>query len=152
MSTVSRIGTQNNNQAMAWALMATGMFAITAVMAKYGVIELGMHVLQILFVRQMIVFLSSLPLIARDFPHSLKTQHPVIHVVRLGGAFLSLSCGIWAVAELPLTTATTLGFAQVFFVAILAMMCVGERVGPHRLGAIVCCRIPWGVDCNAPRH
>lgn len=39
-------------------------------------------------------------------------------------------------AVLPLTTATTLTFAQVFFVALLAIFLLNERVGTHRLAAI----------------
>jgi len=41
------------------------------------------------------------------------------------------------VEELPLTTALTIGFAQAFFVALLANHFLGERIGGHRLGAIL---------------
>jgi len=60
-----------------------------------------------------------------------------MHSSRLIGAFIALSCGIWAVAVLPLTTAITLGFAQVFFVSLLALAFLNEPVGMHRLGAVV---------------
>jgi len=53
------------------------------------------------------------------------------------GAFVALSCGIWAVAELPLTTAITLGFAQVFFIALLALYFLNETVGVHRISAVL---------------
>ncbi len=125
----------DNIKGILWALLATGMYAIVAAMAKVAVNEY--HVLQILFFRQIIVFLSSLPSIAKDFPQSLKTKHPGIHSLRLTGAFVALSCGIWAVAILPLTTAITLSFAQVFFVALIALNFMGENVGKHRIGAIV---------------
>ncbi len=124
-----------NIQGALWALLATGVFAMVAALAKLAVAEY--HVLQILFFRQMMVLLSALPSISRDFPQSLKTQHPVMHVARLMGAFVALSCGIWAVAVLPLTTAITLGFAKAFFVALLAMRFLGEPVGTHRIGAVI---------------
>ena len=60
-----------------------------------------------------------------------------MHLLRLVGAFLSLSCGIWAVSVLPLTTALTLGFAQVFFTALLALLFLKEAVGKHRIGAVI---------------
>jgi drug/metabolite transporter (DMT)-like permease len=60
-----------------------------------------------------------------------------MHALRLVGAFVALSCGIWAVAVLPLTTAITLGFAQVFFVSLLAIWVLRERVGIHRIGAVI---------------
>ncbi|MBT6096106.1 MAG: DMT family transporter [Rhodospirillaceae bacterium] len=125
----------DNLKAILWALLATGLFSVVAAMAKVAVDEY--HVLQILFFRQIIVFASSLPSIVRSFPESLKTRHPGIHALRLIGAFVALSCGIWAVAVLPLTTAITLAFAQVFFVALLALQFLGEPVGRHRIAAVV---------------
>lgn len=111
------------------------MFAIAAAMAKVAVKDY--HVLQILFFRQIVVFLSSVPSIAQSFPKSLKTRHPLTHAFRLMGAFVALSCGIWAVAVLPLTTAITLGFAQVFFIALLALYFLNETVGVHRISAVL---------------
>lgn len=126
---------QDNIKGILGALIATAMFAVVAAMAKVAVTEY--HVLQILFFRQIVVFLSSLPSILKAFPRSLKTQYPAIHSVRLIGAFVALSCGIWAVAVLPLTTAITLGFAQVFFVAILSLYFLKESVGIHRISAVI---------------
>jgi drug/metabolite transporter (DMT)-like permease len=125
----------NNIKGIIHALLATALFATAAAMAKYAVESY--HVLQILFFRQLVVFLSSLPAIARTFPHSLKTTYPLLHLCRLSGAFIALSCGIWAVAVLPLTTATTLGFAQVFFVSLLAWLFLRERFGRHRWFAVI---------------
>ena len=125
----------DNTRAILWALLATALFAIVAAMAKVAVEHY--HVLQILFFRQIVVFLSSLPMISRSFPESLRTHYPQLHALRLIGAFVALSCGIWAVAVLPLTTAITLGFAQVFFVALLAMFFLNEPVGAHRFGAVL---------------
>ena len=125
----------DNINAILWALLAAALFSSVAAMAKIVVAEY--HVLQILFFRQIIVFLSSLPSIKKSFPQSLKTRHPGIHILRLMGAFVALSCGIWSVAVLPLTTAITLAFAKVFFVAILALFFLKEAVGVHRLGAVL---------------
>ncbi len=125
----------DNVMGILWALIATALFAIVAAMAKVAVNEY--HVLQILFFRQVMIFLSCLPSIASSFPASLKTQHPKIHAARLLGAFVALSCSIWAVAVLPLTTAITLGFAEVFFIALLAVGFLSESVGKHRILAVV---------------
>lgn len=129
-------GTMRENlRGILWALLSTALFALVAAMAKFAVTEY--HVLKILFFRQIVVFLSSLPQLARGFPGSLRTGHPALHALRLLGAFTALSAGIWAVAVLPLTTATTLFFAQVFFVALLSMWVLKEPVGPHRIAAVV---------------
>lgn len=123
-----------NAQGILWALVAAAMFSTVGALAKIAVSEY--HVLQILFFRQVVVFLSSIPGIAGTFPQSLTSRSPGIHAVRLGGAFIALSASIWAVAVLPLTTAITLSFAQVFFVALMAAWFLNEPIGPHRIAAI----------------
>ncbi len=125
----------NNTQGIMWALVAGALFSVTAAMAKIAVTEY--HVLQILFFRQLVVLLSSLPSIANTFPQSLKTRNPGLHAVRLIGAFIALTCGIWAVAVLPLTTAVTLGFTQVFFLSILSSVFLKEVIGVHRIAAVI---------------
>lgn len=127
--------TTDNIKGILWALVAAGLYSIVTAMAKVALNEFD--VLQILFFRQIVVFASSLPSIAKSFPQSLKTRHPGIHALRLIGAFVALSCGIWAVAVLPLTTATTLAFAQVFFVALIALQFLNEPVGRHRIAAVI---------------
>ncbi len=131
----SAVAPQNNIHGIFWALLATALFSATAAMAKVVVDEY--HVLQILLFRQVVVLLSSLPALAKSFPGSLKTLHPGLHAMRLAGAFVALSCGIWSVAILPLTTAATLSFAQIFFVALLAVPFLKETVGLHRAMAII---------------
>lgn len=125
----------DNTRGIIWGLLAAALFAVAAAMAKLAVDQY--HVLQILFFRQLVMFLSSAPSIAKGFPETLKTRHIVLHATRLTGAFIALSCGIWAVAVLPLTTATTLAFAQVFFVALLAWIFLQEQVGQHRILAVL---------------
>ncbi|KZL17963.1 Riboflavin transporter [Pseudovibrio axinellae] len=125
----------NNMQGILWALLATALFAITAAMAKVAAAHY--HVLQILFFRQCFVLASALPILGHTFPQGFKTKHPLLHVFRLLGAFLALSSGIWAVALLPLTTATTLAFAQVFFVALLAAVFLEEKLTPARITGVL---------------
>ncbi|MEP3279279.1 MAG: DMT family transporter [Stappiaceae bacterium] len=125
----------NNLQGILWALVATALFATALAMVKIAVVDF--HVLQILFIRQVVVLASALPALCSTFPQSLKTERPVIHAVRLTGAFVALSTGIWAVALLPLTTAITLAFSQVFFVALLASRFLDERVDLPRIIAVI---------------
>ena len=131
----NRAPLSENIQGILWALLASGLYAAVAAMAKLAVMEF--HVMQILFFRQIVVFLSCFPSIAKAFPQSLQTRHPKLHGLRLAGAFIALTSGIWAVSVLPLATAITLSFAQVFFVVFLAMWFLGEPVGGHRIGAVI---------------
>jgi len=123
-----------SSSGVAWALLAALLYTLAAAAAK--VLVGDVHVLEILFFRQIVVLLSTLPEMRRSFPQTLYTSRPGLHAIRLVGAFLALSCGIWAVAVLPLATATTLGFSQVFFVALLARFFLGETVGPKTFAAI----------------
>lgn len=129
------VNNPDNTRAVLWALLATALFSVAAAMAKFAVNDY--HVLQILFCRQIVVFISCLPSLVISFPEALKTRQPALHASRLLGAFIALTCSIWAVSVLPLTTATTLGFVQVFFVALLAWVFLKESVGAHRLCAII---------------
>lgn len=118
-----------------WALMAAACFAVVAAMAKVVVTQY--HVLQILFLRQLVVLLSSLPSILPQFPGSLRTQRPALHALRLAGAFAALFFSVIAVAHLPLTTVITLAFAQVFFATLFAGVFLKENVGRQRIAAVV---------------
>lgn len=125
----------SNQKGVLLALVSTGLFALVAALAKIAVTEF--HVLQILLFRQFVVFASCLPQLKQDFPKVLYTQYPKLHAARLMGAFTALSCGIWAVSVLPLTTATTLGFAQVFFVTLLAFLVLKENLNRRRIIAVI---------------
>ncbi len=125
----------DNSRAVLWALVATALYSLSAALVKFAASRF--HVLEILFFRQMVVLASTLPGLARGFPDSLKTRRPGLHAVRLGGAFVALSCGLWAVTVLPLADAVTLGFTQVLFVAALARLFLGERFGPWRAAGVV---------------
>lgn len=118
-----------------WALLATALFASGAAMSKIAAVDY--HVLQILFFRQAVIFVLALPVLVRGLPGSIKTSRPGLQGVRLVGAFVALSMGIWAVTVLPLSTAITLGFSQVFFVSLIALWFLGEPVGRHRIGAVI---------------
>ncbi len=125
----------NNIKGVLWGLLSAALFTLASALAKIAVIEY--HVLQILFFRQCFVFASALPVLLKTFPHGFTTKHPLSHALRLSGAFVALSCGIWAVAVLPLTTATTLTFAKIFFVAMLASLFLGETTTKTRMIGII---------------
>lgn len=124
-----------NFEGALWALLTTAMFAIAIAMSKMAANDY--HVLQILFFRQSVILISVLPVIIRTFPSSLMTRHPVQHLIRLTGAFASLSIALFAVTELPLTTVTVLMFSTTFFVSILAALILKEKIGLARIFSVV---------------
>jgi drug/metabolite transporter (DMT)-like permease len=102
----------NNGKGLLWALVSTALFSIEAVLAK--VLVADYHVLQILFVRQCVVFLSVAPSVVSSFPNNFKTDNPGLHALRLLGAFVALSAGFW-----------------------LAVWILGEPISLHRYTAVV---------------
>jgi drug/metabolite transporter (DMT)-like permease len=129
------IAMSDNLRGILWMLLATALTSIVAALAKSAVMEY--HILQILFFRQVFVFLSALPGLKKTFPHSLRTKAPFTHALRVIGSFVALFGSVWAVAVLPLTTAITLGFSQVLFLSVLALVFLKEPVGRHRITAVI---------------
>lgn len=124
-----------NVQGTLWALAATAMFVVVGALVKLA--SEDYHIVQILFFRQIVMLFLVVPTVSRYFPHSLKTERLGLHLVRLCGALAALSLGFTALANLPLATATTLSFAKVFFVTLIAIPMVGEKVGWHRFSGIL---------------
>jgi drug/metabolite transporter (DMT)-like permease len=129
------IDMSKNTEGILLALVATALFTVVAALGKLASAEY--HVLQILFIRQIIVLLSVLPAVSQNFPQNLKTLYPVLHGLRMAGAFIALAGGLWAVSVLPLTTALVLMFSQTFFVALLAAWFLGEGIGLHRVVSVL---------------
>lgn len=119
-----------HNNAVYLALTATAIVALTGALTKAAAQDVP--ILEILFFRQMGVLASTLPALLRT-KSTLRTAKPALHSLRLLGAFIALSFGIWALAVLPLTTAITLSFLQVVFVALLAPRFLGEPASRHRV-------------------
>jgi len=91
---------------------------------------------QILLVRQMVMTAIVFPLIQRNFPTTLRTKRPLLHLSRVGLALIAMLFGFTAVVNIPLADATALGFARSFFVTIFAVMLLKESVGRHRWSAV----------------
>ncbi len=118
-----------------FALMAAAMFTIVSALVKFAANDY--HVAQILFFRQSVMLLAMLPMIVPDFPASLATKRPVLHLVRLIGALTALTLSFTAVAHLPLATAISVSFTKTIFVSVLAVIILGEVVGWRRGMAII---------------
>ena len=96
-----------------------------------------LHVTQILLLRQLGMLILVSPAILRNFPGSLRTSRPGLHLTRIACALVAMLFGFTAVIHLPLADATALFFAKSFFLTIFAMLILGEHVGPYRWGAVV---------------
>jgi drug/metabolite transporter (DMT)-like permease len=124
----------DNLKGIAFLVMASVGFSTMALLIKL----LGQHlqVTQILLLRQIGMLILVSPAILRNFPGSLRTSRPGLHITRIACALVAMLCGFTAVIHLPLADATALFFAKSFFLTIFAMLILGEQVGRYRWGAV----------------
>lgn len=113
-----------------WAILAALFFSIMLTLIK--VLGQSVPVAQILFIRQSVMFLVALPIIAQEFPASLVTQKMGLHLIRVVFATASMAFSFLAVVNLPLADATALGFSRAFFTTLFAIVVLREAVGGRR--------------------
>jgi len=124
-----------NTRGAIWILGAAIVF--TAMTSLIKLAGQDLHVTQILLIRQVVMTGMVLPVIVRDFPGSLITRHPMLHVARVVLAATAMLCGFTAIIHLPLADATAIGFAKAFFLTIFAILFLKETVGIRRWAATI---------------
>ena len=67
----------------------------------------------------------------------LRTDRPLLHLLRGLLVVMANMCYFTALAVLPLAEATALFFVAPLFITVLSVPLLGERVGPFRLAAVV---------------
>lgn len=96
------------------------------------------HWVQLVFFRALFGFLPVLPVVYNDGGlRALRTRHPVLHLIRSTAVLVALATYFIGLQHMPLADALTLAFTSPLFVTLLSMPLLGERVGPHRLLAIL---------------
>jgi len=124
-----------NAKGIAWISVAAVLFAgMTAMIKAAGT---GIHVTEILVVRQAVMVLIVAPTILSDFPNSMKTERLDLHMARIALAATAMLCGFTAIIHLPLAEATAIGFSKTFFLTIFAIFILKETVGPRRWAATI---------------
>ncbi len=96
--------------------------------------ELGrsIPVFEILFLRQLLVFLVVSPLIFRDIGGTFTTKNFGYHVLRGAFSLIAMYTGFTAVLHLPLAEVTAISFVRILFTTLLAMFFLKEMIGVRR--------------------
>jgi drug/metabolite transporter (DMT)-like permease len=82
--------------------------------------------------------LSTGYLVATTGPRFLKTRRPLLQFLR-GMALLTASvCAYAALAHVPIADVTAIVFFSPFVITILSVIFLKERIGLHRIAALVC--------------
>lgn len=93
---------------------------------------------QIVFFRSFIALLISFVFLQFEGGWAaLRTDQPMLHVLRGMLVVIANMSFFLALAVLPLADATALFFAAPLFITLLSIPLLGEKVGPLRLGAVL---------------
>ncbi|HHJ17929.1 MAG TPA: DMT family transporter [Gammaproteobacteria bacterium] len=111
------------------------MFASMGVLIRMAAHQLPNA--EIVFFRNLFGLLILLPLVwHQGVSHSLKTAHPVLHLVRSLFGLAAMYCFFYALAYLPLASAVLLNFTAPLFIPFIAMVWLSESL-PSRVAAAI---------------
>jgi len=96
-----------------------------------------LHPLVIVFYRNLVGVLVLMPLVMRYGRGVFQTSRPGLMVARSAVNLFSMILYFWALTIAPLAQVTALGFTFPIFLAVLAVLFLGEKVGPRRWTAII---------------
>lgn len=94
-------------------------------------------VVEILFIRQIIVLVIISPVIFRNFDTVFKTKNYGMHSLRVALSIVAMYTGFSAVVNMPLAEVTAISFARILFTTILAIIFLKEVIGFRRWTSIL---------------
>lgn len=119
-----------NLQAMAWMLASSALFSVN--FAVIRILGEGLPVLEIVFFRNLFIFLFLIPILLRQGRENLRTRHPWLVAIRGLLHAAALSFWYFGLIGIPLAPATALGMLEPIFVAIFAALFLRESGGIAR--------------------
>lgn len=118
-------------------LMVIGCFFLAGLggFIKY-LADSGMHVFEIVFLRNLAGLIVLLPWFMKNGVSAMKTSRPKLYLIRGFFGFVSMITWFWAVTTIPLAEAVALNFTAPIFGTILAIFVLHEVVRLRRWVAI----------------
>lgn len=135
---VQAVAPREDRTAVGVAAMALGVMCFTMIdtSAKW-LIQAGLPVIQVVFVRYAVHFLFALVMYLPQQGFSvLISNSPKRQFLRSFFLLGSTACNFYALQFLPLTMTTTIMFAGPIVVTLLAIPILGEQVGIRRILAV----------------
>ena len=117
--------------------MAIGMFLFATVDTQAKFLTEAFNPVQIVWVRQIGLFIGVIVLLLMRGTHILQTDHRKLQTLRGIFAAISPLCFVMALSFVPLADAIAVSFIAPFIVTILGATWLKERVGIHRWGAVI---------------
>ncbi len=128
-------GLSGNARGSLW-LLAGGLFA-TVMVTGIKFVGQRLPVLEILFFRQMFVFILLGPVLVKEFPGAFRTKRLKLHLSRCAVSIVAMTSGFTAIVHLPLAEATAISFSRAMFATLLAILVLKEVVGIRRWSATI---------------
>lgn len=127
-------GLSGSTKGALWMTLSSFLFAITYVAVR----ELSetLTSFEVVFYRASIALLACLPWLIRTRAQGLRTRRMKDYVLRALAAYIGMVSWFFALANLPLATATSLSFTMPFFTVMFAALLIGETVGWARWAGI----------------
>lgn len=116
-----------------WVLASAVLFTVMQVLVK----QLGgqLHAFEVAFFRALTGVIVIGPLILRTGVSGFRASRPGLMIIRGVVGSTAMLCGFYAIAHLPLADATSISFARALFLVPLAILILGEAIGPRRIMA-----------------
>lgn len=128
-------GASPNLRGSVYMLSALLVYAVMVGAIKH--VGSAVPLVQILLIRQIIMSLVIVAISAGSVRLMMRTARPGLQVFRGILTLLSMLCGFTAVIKIPLAQATAIGFSQVLFVTIAAVIVLKEVVDVRRWAATI---------------
>jgi len=130
---------QNHRAALtmvgASVFIALATFLAKGIAGRFELAEDGLHPLQITAGRFIFAWLLWMVVLAIRRP-LFQWVHWRLHIVRSFFGWLTVSLIFWASSLMALADATAISFLTPVFTLVLAVMFLGEKVGPVRISAV----------------
>jgi len=117
-----------------WAIVAAGFFTGMPISVRY--LSATMTSFEIVFFRSLLGMLIMAPFLAFRGWGGLRTTAPWLHVQRSTINFSGMVLWFYALGVMPIADATAIHFTLPLFIVLLAVIFLGENIGPRRLIAI----------------
>lgn len=113
-------------------VLAAALFASMHNTIRFVTVSEGIHPFEAAVFRNLFGLVVFIPFLARHGMRVFHTERIGIHLGRAGLNTISMLSWFSALALMPVADATALSLMGPVFVALLAIMILGERVGPRR--------------------
>lgn len=119
------------------ALLMLAMAFCYGVTANIGrVMAEALNPMMVTLLRNGFGLLMILPLVIRLGPRALRTQRPGLYLLRSAFNLIGLLAWFWALPHVLLADAIALQFTGPLFLALGAVLFLGEQIGPPRAAAL----------------